>query len=77
MKLERDLVKITNSFKIIKNFVPKSEKQKLCFAYVHSKIKYGIQVYGTAAKSHIMRLQKLQNKAVKVLYSLDIRMPTK
>ena len=63
MKLERGLVKITNSFKIK--------------TYVHSKIKYGIQVYGTAAKSHIMRLQTLQNKAVKVLYSLDIRMPTK
>ena len=55
-----------NSFKIIKNFVPESEKRKLFFAYVHSKIKYGIQVYGTAAKSHIIRLQTLQNKAVNV-----------
>ena len=44
MKLERDLVKITNSFKIFKNFVPESEKRKLYFADVHSKIKYGIQV---------------------------------
>ena len=30
-----------------------------------------------SAKSHIMRLQTLQNKAVKVVYRLDLRMPTK
>ncbi len=40
------MVKISNSFKIIKNYAKTGDKNNLYYAYLHSKIRYGIEVYG-------------------------------
>ncbi len=50
-QLTQDLVKISNSFKIIKKYAPKGDKNKLYYAIIYSNIKYGIEVYGQATKT--------------------------
>ena len=75
--LQTSLVKTIKSFQIIKNWLPKNEKIQLYYAYVHSKIKYGIQIYGCASKSLMNKIQVLQNKSIKILFGLDFLTPTK
>jgi hypothetical protein len=43
-------------------------KKNLYFAWVESLLRYGIEIYGQAAESHIERIQKLQNKIIKILF---------
>ena len=70
------LAKITNSLKIVKNFVPHKNKHLLYYAYIYSKIKYGIEVYGTANATQIKKVQVKQNRALKVLFNKDFLTPT-
>ena len=65
------LTKYISSFKIIKHLVPEKCKRQLYFAYIHSKIKYGLEIYGHTTKSNLKKLQVLQNKALKVLFNKD------
>ena len=44
---------------------------QLFHAYFHSKISYGIEMYSTAAKRHLKRIEILQHKALKTLFNLD------
>ena len=44
----------------------------LYYAYIHSKINYGSQLYGTASKTLPNIIQVLQNKAIKILFNIDI-----
>ena len=39
-------------------------------------MKYGPEVYGRTTKSNLMKLQTLQNKALKTLYNLGWFTPT-
>jgi hypothetical protein len=75
-EINKALIKVGNSFKIIKNYVPDSLKRMIYYAYVHSKIQYGIEVYGTAAPSHLKQTQRLQNRSIKILYNKDYFTPT-
>ena len=70
------LMKLTSSFKIIKHYVPEKCKRQLYYAYVHSKIKYGLEVYGHTSKTNINKIQKLQNKILKILFNKDWYTPT-
>ncbi len=45
------LIKILNSFKIIKHQIPEQNKILLYYAYIFTKIQYGIEVFGGAASS--------------------------
>ena len=74
--LQNDLIKLIRSLKIIKNYVPIKDKNKLYFAYIHSKIKYGIEIYGQAATVHLNKIQRLQNRALKTLHNKDYTTPT-
>jgi hypothetical protein len=76
-KLTQDLVKISNSFKIIKNYAPKRDKNKLYYAYIHSKIRYGIEIYGQANETQMKKVQVQQNRALKILNNRDFKTPTK
>ena len=69
-------LKIAHSFRVIKNFVHFQNKKKLYYAYAYSKISYGIEVYGLAAKEHINKLQIQQNRVLKILYNKDFMTPT-
>ena len=37
---------------------------------------YGWQIYGKCSKTHLKRLQVIQNKMVKIIYNLDMRYST-
>ena len=74
--LETKLIKILRSFKIMKQWLPEKEKLQLYYAYFHSKVKYGIQLYGTANRASIKKIQILQNKTIKTLFGLDYLTPT-
>ena len=75
--LNNSIIKTDNSLKIIKRRVHEENKKLLYYAYVYSKIQYGIEVYGRAKLSTLKRVQTQQNRALKILYSKDYRTPTK
>ena len=68
--LSKTLVKYASSFKIIKRQVPKHCKKQLFYGHIHSRIHYGIEVYGHACNKNIKKIQTLQNKILKILYDL-------
>ena len=76
-EMNTSLIKIGNSFKIIRHQIPEHSKTLLYNAYIYSKIQYGIEVYGKAAASTIKKVQTQQNRAIKILYSKDYYTPTK
>lgn len=70
-QLRTEMIKIINSFKIIKNFVNGKNKSKLFNAYLSSKVKYGLEVFGQASAAQIKKIQTQQNRALKILYNKD------
>ena len=70
-ELEKTLIKISNSFKIIKHKVPDKNKLMLYYAYIYSKIQYGIEVFGSASNTVLKRIQTKQNTALKILFNKD------
>ena len=71
------LTKINNSFKIIKHCVPERTKFILFNAYFASKISYGIELFGSADKALMHKLQVKQNRALKILFDKEFLTPTK
>ncbi len=51
--------------------------QQLYYAYIHSNIRYGIEVYGQATKIQIKKVQVQQNRAINILHNKDIKPPTR
>ena len=74
--LAMELTKTIGAFNIIKNYIPEKNKKQLYYAYVYSKIQYGIEVYGHAKTSYLRKIQTKQNRALKTLFNLDYRSPT-
>ena len=55
-QLSESLTQIINAFKIIKkNYVPEDKKRMLYYAYIYSRIQYGIEMYCTASKKLIKK----------------------
>ena len=52
----------------MKNVLNRKNKLSLYYAWVESILRYGIELYGVAPDSYVNRLQKTQNKIVKVLF---------
>ena len=75
-ELNNSLTKTINAFKIIKNYIPPNQKKALYFAYVYSRIQYGIEIYSNTNTSLIKKVQTKQNTALKVLYKKDFYTPT-
>ena len=72
----KDLIKVISAFRIIKEWVPNKHKLKLYYAYFHSKLLYALEIYGTSANKYIRRIEVLQHRAIKVLFSLDYFTPS-
>ena len=70
------LVKYFGVFNHIKNFVSWWISKQLYYAFVYSRIQYGIQVYGSCSKESLSKLQIMQNKLLKLLLKWDRRTPT-
>jgi hypothetical protein len=74
--LNKSLIKTSNSFKIIKHQVPQMNKFIFYYAYIYSKIQYGIEVYGRAASTVLKKVQTQQNRALKILFDREFLTPT-
>ena len=72
----RDLIKIISTFKFIRHYIPNKCKKQLYYAYVYSKISYGLEIYGNASKALMKKIQVLQNKSLKRSYKKDWYMNT-
>ncbi len=63
-------------FRLIKILVPPKYKNHLYYAYCYSVISYGIEVYGSTTSSGFSKIQRLQNKTLKVLNNKNWLTPT-
>ena len=72
----KSLVKYFGIFNQIKYFVSKVIARQLYFAFVYSRIKYGIEVYGNCADYLLNKVQIMQNKLLKLLLRIDYRTHT-
>ncbi len=61
------LMKLTYVFRSLARFIDKSMACQLYYAYVYPYITYGIEMYGTACKKYISKLQIMQNRLLKIL----------
>ena len=64
-------VKYFGIFNHIKSFITTRIVRKLYFAFINSRINYGIEVYVHCANEHRSKLQTLQNTLIKPLLKLD------
>ena len=71
-----NLVKTANSLKVISPVIPNKCKKELYYAYVYSRIKYGIEVYGLATITRLKSIQVMQNRILKILFNIDWFCPT-
>ena len=58
-------------FNHINSFIMSHIARQLYFAFINSRINYGIEVYGHCANEYLSKLQILQNKLLKLLLKLD------
>ena len=73
----KQLTSIASTFKIFKNKLPKNHLMQLYNAYFHSKVTYGLEIYGNTKKANLNRIQKIQNRALKILFNMEHLTPTK
>jgi hypothetical protein len=65
------LVKYFGIFNQIKSKLSTTFLRQLYYAFVYSKIKYAIEVYGNCSLANLRKVQILQNKLLKLLFSYD------
>ena len=70
------LVKYFGIFNHVKTIISKKIARQLYFAFIHSRIKYGIEVLGDCANEYSQKLRIIQNKLLKLLLNFDRRMST-
>lgn len=67
------LVKFTSIFYKIRTKLPQAILQMIYFAFIHSHILYGIEVYGNTSANHLRKLKVLNNKLLRILQHKPIR----
>ena len=72
----KNLTKFFGLFKRVRNCIQNKLCRQLYFAFIYSKISYGIQVYGSCAENTLSKVQTIQNKLMKFLMKLDSRTST-
>ena len=72
----RQLIKKMNSIMTklygLRNILSKENKKIIYFAWVESHLRYAINCYAFASDYNIKRLQKVQNKIIKLLFKKNI-----
>ena len=74
--VHKSLLKYYSIFNRIKYLVNKNVIRQIFFAFVFSKIKYGLEVYGSCSKDYIKKLQVIQNGLLKILTQKQKRTST-
>ena len=70
------LMRYFGIFNHIKYKVNNKTARQLYFAFVFSRLKYGIEIYGNRSETNINKLPTMQNKLLKLLLHLDRLTPT-
>ena len=65
------LLKYFGIFNHIKYRVTTKIARQIYYAFIYSRIQYGIEVYSSCSETHINRLQVIQNKLLKLILKLD------
>ena len=60
----------------IRDIVPYDTAIQIYYSFVHSRLSYAIELYGTAKASTLKPLQTMQNRLLKVLLKKNIRHST-
>ena len=61
------LLKYVGIFYKLRNKIPKRVLKNIYFAFVHPYILYGIEIYANTSKTHIDKLEKLNNTLLRIL----------
>lgn len=75
-QLARKLTSIVGMIHRVKSFVPRHTLITLFFSLFHSNVSYLLEVYGTASKTTLRRIETLQRRAIKTIYNLPRQHPT-
>ena len=75
-EIYKSLVKYFSVFYNIRDKINHKIARNIYYACIHSKIKYGIEIYGLACSTTLEKLQVLQNKLLKVLTKKEYRYST-
>ena len=67
-KLRGKIRKLIPVFFRLRRSMSTANMLKIYFAYVHSNISYGLQVYGRGNKSNIAKIELLQKRILKVIF---------
>ena len=70
------LIKYFGIFNHIKHLVSKTLIRQIYFAFVYSRINYGIEIYGSCSKKLLSKLQTIQNKLIKLFVGHPRLTPT-
>ena len=70
------LMKYFGIFNHVKTIISKNIARQLYFAFIHSRIKYGIEVFEDCANEYLQKLQVIQNKLLTLLLNFDRRTST-
>ena len=70
------LIKLFGIFNHIKDKINRKLSRQLYHAFIYSKIKYGIEIYGSCSFTNISKMQTMQNMLMKLLLRLDRMTPT-
>ena len=60
----------------VRNYMHEPLRKTLYYAFIYSRIQYGIEVFGSASKTVINQLHVTQNKLLKVLFNKKRRYHT-
>ena len=63
--------KYFHDFNHIKYKVTPKVARQIYYAFIYSRIQYGIEVYSSCSETHTNRLQIIQNKLLKLILKLD------
>ncbi len=80
IKLGDTTIQITATSKKSNNWLKtliKIDKNQLYYAYIYSKIRYGIEVYGQVNDTQILKVQVQQKRTLKMLHNNDFKTPSR
>ena len=71
------LLRLVGIFYKIRNKLPLAVLKTIYFAFVHSHILYGIELYANTGSTHLHKLLTLNNKLLRILQNKPYQSPTK